>query len=564
MPHHRVTSFFRSSNESINNIKASVQRRRSPSSRSPATTPREGTTRTISYASSIEDNQHHNHSTTTSAATSAATTPAAEDHTHSGFHANFWAPTPVNKMTESTTAHHSKEKDHKDHPHHRLSLPGLHFGASKHSKEHGQHPNASLDWKIESPPVVLHGDAENSTGALVSGQLLLAVKEVPFEVESFEARLHIHVIQKRPYQHHCPECINQKTELKNWKFLADPAALDQRLHEFPFSVLLEGHLPASTDNPVVTVKYEFTAEVKPKHGPSLKLAKTIDVKRALPVPELPHHSVRIFPPTNIAASVHYPQVIHPIGSNKLQLRLEGIVKTNTDVNTVEYWKLKRLSWKLEEHLNTVAPACAKHSPSAKNPDAAAAAAEDAASKKGIKRSESRTIGSADLSTGWKSDYSPNGSVEMEVEYQCNTHSKSVCDMKSHDGTEVTHQLVVEMVVVQEYAPIHQPKHVTPTGVARILRMHFGTTLTERAGLGVSWDNEAPPIYKDVPASPPSYDPPSYFYTIGEEGPIDDPGLNYETLDGFSDSEAARTARSSLEAASGRQSAASSSLRHALQ
>lgn len=335
------------------------------------------------------------------------------------------------------------------------------------------------------------------------------------------------------------------------------------LHEFPFSVLLEGHLPATTDNPVVTVKYEFTAEVKPKSGPSLKLAKTIDVKRALPVPELPHHSVRIFPPTNIAASVHYPQVIHPIGSNKLQLRLEGIVKTNADVNTVEYWKLKRLSWKLEEHLNTVAPACAKHSPSARNPDA-----DEAAAKKGIKRTESRTIGSADLSTGWKSDYSPNGSVEMEVEYQCNTHSKSVCDMKSHDGTEVTHQLVVEMVVVQEYAPINQPKHVTPTGVARILRMHFGTTLTERGGLGVSWDNEAPPIYKDVPASPPSYDPPSYFPTI-EEMPIGSDGLNYETLDGFSDSEASRnasrtaTARSSLETGggSGTQSAASSSRRY---
>ncbi|KAK8076673.1 LMBR1 domain-containing protein [Apiospora phragmitis] len=560
MPHHRVTSFFRSSNESINNIKASVQRRRSPSSRSPATTPREGTTRTISYASSMEENNNNHHHHLHSNNSTAPTSPS-EDHTHSGFHSNFWAPTPVNKMTESTTvASHSKEKDHKEHQHHRLSLPGLHFGASKSHKEHGQHPNASLDWKIESPPVVLHGDAENSTGALVSGQLLLAVKDVPFiEVESFEARLHIHVIQKRPFQHHCSECINQKTELKSWKFLADPAALDQRLHEFPFSVLLEGHLPATTDNPVVTVKYEFTAEVKPKQGPSLKLAKTIDVKRALPVPELPHHSVRIFPPTNIAASVHYPQVIHPIGSNKLQLRLEGIVKTNTDVNTVEYWKLKRLSWKLEEHLNTVAPACSKHAPSAKNADAE----ETAANKKGIKRIESRTIGSADLSTGWKSDYSPNGSVEMEVEYQCNTHSKSVCDMKSHDGTEVTHQLVVEMVVVQEYAPIHQPKHVTPTGVARILRMHFGTTLTERAGLGVSWDNEAPPIYKDVPASPPSYDPPAYFPAIGEE-PVDDPGLNYETLDGFSDSEAGQTARTSLETGSGRQSAASSSRRYQLQ
>jgi arrestin-related trafficking adapter 1 len=250
----------------------------------------------------------------------------------------------------------------------------------------------------------------------------------------------------------------------------------------------------------MAVRYDFTAEVKPKTGPTLKLSKIIDVKRALPVSELPHHSVRIFPPTNIAASVHYPQIIHPIGSSTLQLRLDGIVKTNADVKTVEYWKLKRVSWKLEEHINTVAPSCAKHTPKDIDP-----ASPDAASKKGVSRNEIRTIGAADLSSGWKSDYSPGGCVEMELDYQCAVNAKAACDMKTSESTgQVTHQLVVEMVVVQEYAPIAQPKHFTPTGIARILRMHFATTLTERAGLGVSWDNEAPPIYQDVPPSPPSY------------------------------------------------------------
>jgi arrestin-related trafficking adapter 1 len=403
----------------------------------------------------------------------------------------------------------------KESSHHRLSFPGLHLGGHKSKDGSHQHPSASLDWKIESPPAVMYGDAENSTGALVSGQLLLAVKEADFEVESFQARLEIHVIRKRPYKDHCHDCASQKTELKTWSFLAEPTALSKRectptlntmrscaltpilgLHEFPFSALLEGHLPASTDNSVVMVRYDFTAEAKPKVGPTLKLAKTINVKRSLPVPETPHHSVRIFPPTNITASVHYPNVVHPIGSNKLELRLEGIVKSNPEVKTVEYWKLKRLSWKIEEHLTTVAPACSKHSP--KDTETSEPA------KKGVKRTEARTIGSGDLATGWKADYSLNGNVEMEVEYQVNPGIKAVCDMKSNDGTEVTHQLVVEMVVAQEYSPVSQPKHVTPTGVARILRMHFGTIVTERGGLGVSWDNEAPPIYQDVPPSPPSY------------------------------------------------------------
>ncbi|ORY68361.1 arrestin [Pseudomassariella vexata] len=467
MPH-RVANFFRSSNDSItNNIKASVQRRKSPGARTRTTTSREGSTRSISYASSIEDD-------------------AEQDHAQSRFHSTIFAP-PV-KMPESAK---EKEAAH----HHRLSFPGLHLGGSKSSKDQTQHPSASLGWKIESPPAVMYGDTETSTGALVSGQMQLAVKE-DFEVESFEAWLYIHVIQKRPFQNHCNDCANQKTELKKWAFLAEPTTLSKRLHEFPFSALLEGHLPASADHSLVAVRYDFIAEVKPKSGPTLKLVKTIDVKRSLSVPENPHHSVRIFPPTNIAASVHYPQVIHPIGSNTLTLRLDGIVKTNSDVKTVEYWKLKRLSWKLEEHLNIVAPACQKHMPKdAENGEAP---------KKGVKRTDARTVGSADLSSGWKSDYSPSGNVEMELEYQCNPSSKAVCDMKSRDGTEITHQLVVEMVVVQEYAPINQPKNITPTGVARILRMHFGTVVTERAGLGVSWDNEAPPIYQDVPPSPPAY------------------------------------------------------------
>jgi hypothetical protein len=35
-------------------------------------------------------------------------------------------------------------------------------------------------------------------------------------------------------------------------------------------------------------------------------------------------------------------------------------------------------------------------------------------------------------------------------------------------------------------------------------MNYTTTVTERSGLGISWDEEQPPLYEDVPASPPTY------------------------------------------------------------
>ena len=50
-------------------------------------------------------------------------------------------------------------------------------------------------------------------------------------------------------------------------------------------------------------------------------------------------------------------------------------------------------------------------------------------------------------------------------------------------------------------------------------------LTERAGQGISWDEEQPPVYDDVPASPPVY------------AMMDDyegEPLPYEELDGLRD------------------------------
>lgn len=35
-------------------------------------------------------------------------------------------------------------------------------------------------------------------------------------------------------------------------------------------------------------------------------------------------------------------------------------------------------------------------------------------------------------------------------------------------------------------------------------MHFNVVVSEREGLGISWDEEQPPLYEDVPASPPTY------------------------------------------------------------
>ena len=62
----------------------------------------------------------------------------------------------------------------------------------------------------------------------------------------------------------------------------------------------------------------------------------------------------------------------------------------------------------------------------------------------------------------------------------------------------------------------------PTGAARVLRMQFKLNFTERSGLGVSWDDEVPPLYEEVKRveAPPNYAeavlPPSYVSICGQD------------------------------------------------
>ncbi|KAI5457775.1 hypothetical protein BGZ63DRAFT_427809 [Mariannaea sp. PMI_226] len=386
--------------------------------------------------------------------------------------------------------------------HHRISLP---FGKS--SKDHHASP-VTLGWSIESPPVVFHGTPEESTGALITGQMFLDVRHESVEIGTFTASLRLHTVQKRPYQGHCTDCQQQYVELQSWNFLAHPTTLRKGRHSFPFSILLGGHLPASMDTPLVAISYEFSADALItsnfcSHNGScdpIHFEKTFNVKRSIPERALPHHSVRVFPPTNIKASAHYNTIIHPTGQNKVSLRLDGLVTRNEKNKTIDFWRLKKLSWRLEETIKTVAPACSRHLPAlnATQPE-----------KKGLARTEVRLLGEKHLHEGWKSDFSAfEGSVEMEFDYFANQYKsrelKYACDTKTEEGTEVTHSLLIELVVSREFAPENKPQMATQTGTGRILRMHYSVVMTDHAGMGVSWDNEAPPVYQDVPPSPPAY------------------------------------------------------------
>ncbi|KKA27419.1 hypothetical protein TD95_002027 [Thielaviopsis punctulata] len=388
---------------------------------------------------------------------------------------------------------------------------------------------ASLDWTIESPPAVLYGSAEDSTGALVSGLLHLTVHETD----------------------NCDGCGCASTELKRWTFFNEPKTLSQGVHEFPFSILIDGSLPASTDAPLVKISYDFKAQASVSLTQTsvaistspVKFERMLEVKRSLIRPDHLHRSLRVFPPTDIKADANYNQYIYPTATNTLSLRLEGVTVRNEATQTIEYWKLRRATWRLEETIKTTAYACEKHTP-------ANGATESENAKTHVVRSDSRILGQKSATEGWKSDYNTeNGRIDYEMEFgvlhsRHNKHNtvRYAGDVKTGEGVEITHCLMLELSVSREWAPMNRPELVSHTGTGRILRMRYPVFLTESPGLGISWDNEAPPMYQDVPASPPSYPqktlalPPISYTELEEMGGFSHSGSSNVSLAGDIDSE----------------------------
>ncbi|GJN69820.1 hypothetical protein PLICBS_003872, partial [Purpureocillium lilacinum] len=124
-------------------------------------------------------------------------------------------------------------------------------------------------------------------------------------------------------------------------------------------------------------------------------------KRSLSEPLYPHHSVRVFPPTNIVADVYYKKTVYPNEKNEFILKLEGLKSHNEQLKTVDLWKLKGVAWTLVETTNTTSPACHKHA----RMGPGAAKDVQGAPVKGIARTTARVIGSEFLYDGWKSDVS---------------------------------------------------------------------------------------------------------------------------------------------------------------
>lgn len=342
---------------------------------------------------------------------------------------------------------------------------------------------------MESPPIVFYGPPGQSTGALLSGQLILTPNEPEISIKTFEMVLQAKVTTKHPVKNDCADCTTKTTELFRWKFLSEPAHFARKKHNFPFSYLLPGHIPATSHGFMGVVDYLLSAEAITNYSEPINVTRYLKVQRAL-MPGLERNSTRIFPPTNLVATVAIPSVVYPIGDFPVQLRVAGVVTKSRDGQV--RWRIRRMNWRIEETSKMISEACKKHAP------------KIGGEGKGVFHEDSVELGRDDVKEGWKTDYdTEGGNIEVEFQAGIRPGSNPLCDVESPTGYGVHHTLAIEIIVAEEHL-LKNYKHAVPTGSARVLRMHFKLIVTERAGLGISWDEEQPPMYEDVPGSPPTY------------------------------------------------------------
>lgn len=403
--------------------------------------------------------------------------------------------------------HHSKDK--------RQSLSGKGGsggkGSPKNSPKIVATLPAKLDIEMESPPLVFYGNPTQSSGALLSGQLSLTVTDPQVKLQSFEMQLLATCTTKKPVEKNCPDCAIKTNEVYKWTFLTEPALFKKGSHSFPFSYLMPGHYPATSNGALGTIEYSLSARTVTSLSDNITFTRPLKIQRALP-PGSDKSSIRIFPPTHLAATLVLPPIIHPIGEFPVQMRIDGCVDKGKDTQT--RWRIRKMNWRIDEHSKIISAACPKH------------AHKVGGEGKGVLHQDTRAIGGEDLKNGWKTDFdTPGGQIEMEFMASIKPGSNPLCDVESPTGLAVTHNLVIELIVAEEYCPNKNTKSVTPTGAARVLRMQFTLVVTERSGMGISWDEEMPPMYEDVPVSPPGYRKMGIEDYEGEPFP-------YEELDGL--------------------------------
>ncbi|KAF5567376.1 hypothetical protein FPHYL_3279 [Fusarium phyllophilum] len=366
----------------------------------------------------------------------------------------------------------------------------------KRSQKSPNQPPASLDCQIDTSPIVIVND-DAISGSTISGSLLFNVEEA-VEIHSLFATLRVHVAHKKPFKRPCKACKHHISELKRCQFITTTTSLDRNNYAYPFSYRVPSYVPPSMDTSLVSVTYEFQAVASLRRTGSqsklpeiITLNRTLPVARSIPVPSKPLLSTRIYQAAGIEIDCSFDPVLDPNSKNYVKLTMSGLRSCPDNGDDVQFWRVCKGTWMLQENVKSTAAACSQH------------AQECQADEKSHTHRKTITLGESSFYDGWTTDDAA-GTLNMGFPFFIKKASKFTQDTGDVGDTSVTHSLVLELQLMKETYPQGNPDLSVRTGVGRILRSEHRVVLSDFARPSDHVEEESLPCYNDLRPGPPLY------------------------------------------------------------
>lgn len=341
-------------------------------------------------------------------------------------------------------------------------------------------------------------------GHRLSGTLLVETRDL-LEIQCLKLALSLRTVYKKPFVRRCVSCTVSDVTLYRWEFVTSPSSLGSGnviasvrgsstnklagLHLFPFSCTLSNSLPATFDTPLVSKVFQLAAEAMTTSGLVMETKVPIQVGQAPSFTTQPYRAAQLLD-SGLMIMAEYDHRISLANENHVSFRLAQV--SHVDVRALEQppKEVYSVYWRLEEIVRTFALPCYEHS------SAVVHGSSSEWSGIGPVRLSCQTLGSGKLNGKWKIDSQEQKGDKMIFALDCDRGNDFSVDIRTNDGTEVTHRLVLELRLRGQ---TQLPRLVPKIRSKSVVRAQFPLRIAES---GCAKSNEQvvpypPPPYLDI-------------------------------------------------------------------
>ncbi|OLL26310.1 hypothetical protein NEOLI_000387 [Neolecta irregularis DAH-3] len=331
----------------------------------------------------------------------------------------------------------------------------------------------SVGFEIPSLPLVSYESPKISSGALLTGNIKLEINVSSLELDSFIVEVIQLVTSKRPVKTSCLDCITRKRTMCIKRYISVPVLMAQGSHEYPLTFLFKGSWPATTSSRISLIEYYLVATVTSgkRDGKTVSYIseRPIHLNRSYEYLEEGLKHLRKFPDTSVKCKIFLPTSIHPHSSFLVTIQFTGLKEQSGDV-----WGIDSLNWMLKEYGVIVSLPCFQHA--------------HHTSSHGFVHEEKKIVGAGRISKGFK--YIDAQKSECHMEFEFFSGQEAASDVSGPSGIEISHDMTLDFTVLLARKG---------AGLStRVLSMKCPVVISSRPGMGISWDNETPPMYGTIP------------------------------------------------------------------